>query len=167
VLGTPSRRGVSPRSIAVSGTTMLVCIVGLAGCGGGHDVEKVKLEEVGYAAPNNRSKLQVRRCLARSGMTISKKGRSSWRFRIVGVLPADELGFVEFPDKSAMYVWWTISLAEAKRVAKVANAHHSLNIGTSRNRAIAHGRGVSTLAVSPMPRDESTTQIAYRCLRGT
>lgn len=153
-------------ALAVLG--IVVAGISLYGCGGGagHG-EKVALQSVDYAAPPVGKARELKQCLRRAGVALQSKPRKGWRFRIRGILPADEIGFAQLPEGGVMYLWLTVSSAEARRVAALANSHIGREAGTRENEAITHGSGITALAVSPMPRNKGDVQAVYDCLNRT
>jgi hypothetical protein len=153
-------------------TIALVVVAALAiaatGCGAseGSDEEVVVVQGANYAAPAVSEVRAVRRCLRESGMGVRKTVKDEWSLRIVGVLPAEEVGFAALPGGGAVDIWLTISSKEAKRVAELANRkHRDHTVGTARNNAEAHGSGVTSIVVSSQPVVRSEVMQVYRCLK--
>lgn len=145
----------------------LITTTVLAGCGNhssNSGQDSVAIQTFDYLAPSRESVLRVRRCiLGRFKLRIATK--RSWRFRIGGVLPVDEVGFVLLPGGGVVSVWLAASAKEAKRVALVANRRNrKVSIGTGQNDAVAHGRGITAIAIRPAARHPKDVEALYKCL---
>jgi hypothetical protein len=165
------RVGSLHKLIVSWGVSALALVTAATGCGASDgkasEREPVIIQEANYPAPPVAVLRKVRRCLVDAGVDLRMKTKKGWNFRIVGVLPADEIGFGELPGGGVVNLWVTVSPKEAKRVAEVANRRNrGTAIGTGRNDAEAHGSGVAALSVTPtVPRGAEAD--VYPCLRAS
>lgn len=121
------------------------------------------IQTLDYPAPPARDVAKIRGCLIGEGIKLRAATRAGWSFRIAGVLPADEIGFVELGG-GVVSVWFAASKEEAKHVAVLANTHNRQAVGTALNGAKIHGQGITAIAVHPPLRRPADVQPLYRCL---
>jgi hypothetical protein len=97
-------------------------------------------------------------------MSIRARTKAGWKFGIEGILPAEEIGFVELPSGGVVYIWLAPSVGAAKRIAATANRHNRNGSGSVRNDAVARGKGVTTASVSPHVENYAEVRLIGHCL---
>jgi hypothetical protein len=122
---------------------------------------------VDYPASDPRVKRQLSECLAKAQVQVKSHIATDWKFRIAGLVPADEAGFAVLPSGGVFELWLAVSPSQARRVAAAANREDDQHMGGARNLAKAQGSVVLALAMEPHPSSASEMHSVYRCAAKT